>query len=322
MSRADCSWEVRASNQMLGAATGLLLDRIFGEPPSRFHPVVLFGRLASRIEPLFWEDSRRSGGYFWASLLLPILVVGELLDGSFMATAIASYLAIAEKSLFEAAATVQEALAKPDLDLARNELLSLVGRDRSGLSSGDIARATVESIAENSVDAVVAVLFWASLLGAKGAVGYRAVNTLDSMFGNFSDRYASFGWTSAKLDDIANFLPARFTTLLVSSIAGSDLETLKRTFRQARPHPSPNAGLVETAYAELLDVELGGELSYKGVAESRPRVGKLGNRAVLGDIRDAVSLARKVDTFLASALLISGISIRALVFRSRGKVRR
>ncbi len=321
MSRSNCSRAVRASNQMLGAATGLLLDRIFGEPPSRFHPVVLFGRLASRIEPLFWEDSRRSGGYFWASLLLPVFIMGELFDGSFMATAIASYLAIAEKSLFEAAASVHDALAEPDLDQARDALLALVGRDRSGLSSGDIARATVESIAENSVDAVVSVLIWASLLGAKGAVAYRAVNTLDSMYGNFSDRYSSFGWTSAKLDDVANYLPARIATLLVSFIAGSDLKALKGTFRQARPHPSPNAGLVEAAYADLLGLELGGELSYMGVAESRPRVGKLGNRAVVGDIRKAVDMAHKVDTVLGSALVVSAISIRVLVFRSRRKDR-
>ncbi len=322
MSRADCPWEVRASNQMLGAATGLLLDRILGEPASRFHPVVLFGRFASRIEPLFWEDSRHSGGYFWASLMLPIFILGELFDGSFMATAIASYFAIAEKSLFEAAASVQEALTKPDLDLARNELLSLVGRDRSGLSSSDVARAAVESVAENSVDAVFAVLFWASLLGGKGAVGYRAINTLDSMFGNFSDRYSSFGWTSAKLDDVANFLPARLATFLVLFITGSDLKTFRRTFWQARPHPSPNAGLVESAYAEVLRVELGGELSYKGVAESRPRVGKLGKSAVPGDIGDAVCLSRKLDTVLAYVLLVSAISLRVLASLSRRKDRR
>ncbi len=303
----------KASNQVLGAATGLLLDRVFGEPSSRYHPVALFGRLAGGIEPLFWADTRRSGGYLWTSLLIPVWILGELLEGSFIATAVSSYLAIAEKSLFEAAASVQSALTLPDLDFARSELLSLVGRDRSELDAGDIARATVESVAENSVDAVVGVLFWGSLLGAKGALGYRSINTLDSMFGNFSDRYSNFGWTSAKLDDVANFIPARLTTLVISLLSRADLGTLRRTFRQARPHPSPNAGLVEAAYAEALGIELGGELSYRGVGEFRPRVGKLGKDVVSEDIGQAVSLARKVDSVFVTALLLLGVSLKCFV---------
>ena len=305
---------VKASNQILGAAAGLLLDRVLGEPSTRYHPVALFGRLAGGIEPHFWEDTRRSGGYFWTSLLIPIWILGELFEGSFIATAVSSYLAIAEKSLFEAAGSVHSSLALPDLDLARSELLSLVGRDRSHLEEGDIARATVESVAENSVDAVVGVLFWGSLLGAKGAFAYRSINTLDSMFGNFSDRYSNFGWTSAKLDDVANFIPARLTTLMISLLSRPDLGTLRRTFRQARPHPSPNAGLVEAAYAEALGIELGGELSYQGVGEFRPLVGKLGKDVVSEDIRQAVSLTRKVDSVFVTALLLLGVSIRCFAY--------
>src|SRR4051812_34384617 len=202
----------------LGAALGVLLDARFGEVPIEPHPVAAFGSTMQAYEERGYDGSR-AGGVVHAAVGVGIGVgAGALLGRGVGATTAATFLAVAGRGLGDAAAEVGGALAAGDLEQARRSLQSLVGRDPWALDEADIVRAVVESVAENTVDAVVAPAFWAALAGAPGALGYRAVNTLDAMVGHRSPRYADYGWASARLDDVANWAPARLTAALVVAV--------------------------------------------------------------------------------------------------------
>ena len=167
--------------------------------------------------------------------------------------ALSTGLAVAGRCLGESALTVGRALDRGDLGAARAALPALVGRDPAGLDEDEMARAVVESVAENTVNAVVAPAFWAAICGAPGALGYRAVNTMDAMVGHRSARYRAYGWASARLDDAANYLPARLTAALVAAVRpGSAAEIWRAVRNQAPAHPSPNAGVAEAAFAAAL----------------------------------------------------------------------
>jgi adenosylcobinamide-phosphate synthase len=174
-----------------------------------------------------------------------------------------------------------------------------------------LARATVESLAENTSDAVVAPLLWAALAGVPGVLGYRAVNTLDAMVGYRSPRYLKFGWGSARLDDLVNLLPSRFTGLLTVGcaplIGGSAAAAWRVWRRDAGRHPSPNAGHCEAAAAGALGVQLGGTNVYAGQAEVRPSVGSAGRWPEARDVRRAARLSRYVGVAGAlAAILVAG----------------
>ncbi len=197
---------------------------------------------------------------------------------------------------------------------ARELLTHLCARDPSGLEPPELARATVESLAENTSDAVVAPLFWAAVAGPAGVVGYRAVNTLDAMVGYRSERYERFGWASARIDDLVNLLPSRITGLLTVACApavqGSVGETWSVWRRDRSRHPSPNAGQCEASAAGALGVRLGGTNVYAGQEESRPAMGE-GNRLPdVGDVRRAVKLGRGVGV-LAAAVAVAGLGVAA-----------
>ena len=181
----------------LAAAAGLALDRLLPEPPGSVHPVVLFGIVMTGLERRIHRDARGAGLLY----ALAGVALGLSAGAVVRSTALATSSAVAGRALAGTAGEVGQALEADDLERARELLPSLVGRDPSGLGSGEIARAVVESVAENTVDAVVAPAFWGALAGAPGALGYRSVNTLDSMVGHRSLRYANFGWASARLDD-------------------------------------------------------------------------------------------------------------------------
>jgi adenosylcobinamide-phosphate synthase len=203
-------------------------------------------------------------------------------------------------------AGVGQHLEAGDLDAARAELPALVGRDPSALDAAGIAAATVESIAENTVDAVVAPAFWAVLAGGGGALAHRAVNTMDSMVGHRSARYARFGWASARLDDAMAFVPARLTALLVATSRPAAAPAVIRTvMRDAPAHPSPNAGVAEAAFAAALGVTLGGPVRYGDRFESRPRLGDGPHPSAL-DIARACRLADDVERALVGTLLVLG----------------
>jgi adenosylcobinamide-phosphate synthase len=288
------------------AAAGLLLDRALGEPPARLHPVGWFGRAMALAERADYRDSRAAGT--WHAIAGVVLGAGA---GAFLRSAVlGTWLAVAGRSLGEAALTVAGALDRGDLGTARAALPALVGRDPAGLDENEIARAVVESVAENTVDALVAPAFWAAIGGAPGALGYRAVNTLDAMVGHRSTRYHAYGWTSARLDDVAGYLPARLTAALVAAVRPGRAAAIWRAVRsQAPAHPSPNAGVAEAAFAAALGLRLGGCNRYGDRVERRPWLGR-GRPAARSDIRPAVRLSSDVSWLLTAILAAAGLAVR------------
>ncbi|MDE0614138.1 MAG: adenosylcobinamide-phosphate synthase CbiB [bacterium] len=291
----------RLGQTCLGAAAGLVIDRMVGEPPADAHPVAEFGKTMRRVEQALWSD-RRLAGVAYAAVGVAIGAAGGRLMKS---TATAVAVAAAGRELRQVAMRIGEAVASGDLAEARAELPALVGRDPAGLDESGIAAAVIESVAENSVDAVIAPAFWGAVAGAPGAAAYRAINTMDAMVGRRNERYSNFGWAAARLDDAANYVPARIFAALVAVLNQERAGQIVDVVRQDAPaHPSPNAGVAEAAVAAALDRKLGGPLSYEGVAEARPFLGR-GSRPEPDDIEAAVGLADRVE-MAAVGLLVLG----------------
>ncbi|MBW3650332.1 MAG: adenosylcobinamide-phosphate synthase CbiB [Actinobacteria bacterium] len=290
-------------SRSLAAAAGIVADAVVGEPPISPHPVSAFGRLMRSVERHLHRDDRLAGVAHAAVGVGVGAAAGALLRS----TAAATYLAVAGRALGNAATEVATALSGGDLDAARCLLPALVGRDPSALDEKDIARAAVESVAENTVDAVVAPALWGAALGGPGALGYRAANTLDAMVGHRNDRYLRYGWASARLDDGANFAAARLTAALVAAVRPPAARAVWSTVRRDAPaHPSPNSGVAEAAFAAALGLRLGGENTYRGRVELRPPLGT-GRPPQAGDIGRAVDLSRHVALALAAALTVHGL---------------
>jgi adenosylcobinamide-phosphate synthase len=293
-------------NRPLAAALGLLADRALGEPRFEPHPVAALGSILLRTEERMWRDSRASGAAF-AAIGAGIGVGSGAIVRS---TAVATYVSTSGRMLCDAALDIGRALHDDDLDHARALLPTLVGRDPSSLDAGELARAVVESVAENTVDAVVAPALFGALAGAPGALGHRAVNTLDSMVGHHSERYERFGWASARLDDVAAWVPARVTAVLVAAARPSRARDVWRIVRRdAGAHPSPNAGVAEAAYAAALELRLGGTNRYGERVEHRAELGD-GKPPSARDIDRAVTLLRDVTYTLAGALGALGAARR------------
>ena len=302
------------SARAAGLLAGGLLDAALGDP-RRGHPVAVFGAAATQTETMLWSDSRGRGVTMVATCLAPVALAG--LAGQRMtrnrpalalaATALASWTVLGGSSLGGSALALGRALDAGDLATARRMLPTLCGRDPEQLDTAGLARATVESVAENTSDAVVAPLLWGAMFGLPGLLGYRAVNTLDAMIGQRSPRYQRFGWAAARLDDVANLIPARVTGLLAVALAptagGSSWRALRILLRDGRRHPSPNAGQCEAAFAGALGIQLGGRNSYQGRAEQRGLLGG-GRPAAAPDISRAVRLSRLVS---AAALGLAAI---------------
>ena len=290
----------------LSAAAGLVADRFVGEPPAALHPVAAFGSAMRCLEVRLWRDARGPGLAYAATGLAGGAAAGWLLRSTAAATALAT----AGHALGRAAADVAQALEADDLDRARALLPALVGRDTTGLDAKEVARAVVESVAENTLDAVVAPGLWGAVAGAPGALAYRAVNTLDSMVGHRSPRYFRFGWASARLDDAAGWLPARVTAGLVAAVRPRSATSVLETVRRDAPgHPSPNAGVAEAAFAAALGLRLGGPTVYEGRVELRPSLG-VGRPPEAADIARAVRLSSDVSLALAAALGALGAGTR------------
>jgi adenosylcobinamide-phosphate synthase len=298
-----------------GLAAGLLLGTAFDAliaDPRAAHPVAAFGSLAARAENRCWADARGRGALFTAACVGPVAAVGWALQraasgsqaGGVALTAAATWTVLGAASLAGEATRIQGALARGDVGAARRRLPALCGRDPDGLDEPGIARATVESVAENTNDAVVAPLFWGAVAGIPGLLAYRAVNTLDAMVGYRSPRYERFGWAAARLDDAANWVPARLTALLTAALApwacGSARQALRTLRRDGAAHPSPNAGRCEAAFAGALGVRLGGTNVYHGVTERRGQLGD-GPAPTARDIARAVLLSRMVTVAAAVA---------------------
>ncbi|MFH8618299.1 cobalamin biosynthesis protein [Streptomyces sp. NPDC017979] len=315
-----------------GAAAGVLGDLLFGDP-RRGHPVAAFGRAAGAVERTLWRDHRG-----WGALHTAVCAGGAVAAGALAArgarrhpaaslalTAAATWAVVGGTSLGREARTVGDALAAGDLAAARARLPHLCGRDPHALSEQQIARAVVESVAENTSDAVVGALVWGAVAGVPGLVGFRAVNTLDAMVGHRSPRHRRFGWASARLDDVVGWPGARLTAAL-AVVAGDDPRAAVRAWRaDAHRHPSPNAGPVEASFAGALGVRLGGTLSYGGRTEHRAVLNGAARPVEVADVARAVRLSRRVGllalgTSVAARLLVHKASGRQAQFR-RGRGR-
>ncbi len=303
----------------------LLLDQLLGDPAWLPHPVRWIGRLATRLEALLRP---RVPSLRWAGVLAVVLTVGMacalvwgLLQGAVWLHPMAAdmlgiwvmYTTVAARDLVRHSQRVYAPLAGGNLPEARRRVACIVGRDTEGLDEAGIVRAAVETVAESTVDGVTAPLFYALIGGPVGAMAYRTINTLDSTFGYRNERYLQFGWAAARLDDLANWLPARLTAplmVLAAALSGRSAGRAWRTFRRdGRKHESPNAGLVEATMAGALNVQLGGTNLYEGEPLEKPVLGDPGE-----PLRPAHIQAANRLMLLTLALFASiGLGLRLLL---------
>lgn len=309
-----------------GLLAGTALDALLGDP-RRGHPVAAFGRAAAELERRAYADGRARGALYTAACVLaaaaPAAAAARLTRRRPLARGIAVAATVwavtGARSLRYQAERSRAALDSNDLAAARALLPGLCSRDPAQLGAKEIARAVVESVAENTSDAAVAPLLWGAVAGLPGLAVYRAVNTLDAMVGYRSPRYARFGWASARLDDVLNWAPARLTALLAAGCAplagGRPGAAWRAARRDGGRHPSPNAGRPEAAFAGALGLRLGGASRYGGVTEHRPELGD-GRPPEPADIRRAVRLSLAV-TAAAAVLAAVGAGLPGLRPRER-----
>ena len=311
------------TDSLLPAA--FVLDLITGDPRWMPHPVKGIGWLALQSEALL---RRTALPLRLAGVLAVLIVVGGSVGIAGLLITLAAkvhpwagmavtiyllYSCFAVKDLGDHAGAVKKALDAGDVELARLKVSFMVGRDTAVLTPAGIALAATESVAENSVDGVTAPLFYALLFGPVGAIAYKAINTLDSSFGYKNDRYLEFGWASAKLDDLANYLPARVTILVIALAAALSnfrfFDIFHAVFQGARRHASPNSGYPECAFAGALGVTFGGGRSYGGEFHNAPLLGIRAGECSPLTIRRSVRLMR----LTAVLFLVLGVGVRFLL---------
>ena len=291
-------------SRALGLVLGFVADRVFGDP-RRFHPVAGFGRVAASAEQRLYADNRLRGIAHSTLLVGSTGLLGLVADSfsrrrplvNTALTAGATWAVLGGRSLGREAGAVHGFLQAGEIAAARQQLTHLVGRDTSGLDESEVSRATIESVAENTSDAVVAPLVAGAFGGIGGLLAYRAANTLDAMVGHHTTRYENFGWASARLDDVLNVpgarLSATLATVLAPTIGGQSANAWRVWRRDAKHHPSPNAGPVEASFAGAMNVTLGGVNRYGEHLEDRHTLGD-GPLATAKDIERSVQLARNV----------------------------
>ena len=302
-------------SRMAGVLGGYLADLALSDP-KRGHPVAVFGQAAAKLELVTYRDSRIAGVLHVGLLVGAVGMLGAAVQRavrcggplcSIAVTATAVWTSLGGTSLARTGVQMSELLDRDDIEAARRLLPSLCGRDPDRLDGPGLTRAALESVAENTSDAQVAPMLWASIGGTPAVLTYRAVNTLDSMIGDRSPRYRRFGWAAARLDDAANFVAARATAALVvmcAPVVGGSPSGAVRAWREdAARHPSPNAGVVEAAFAGALGVRLGGPTQYHHELQIRPSLGN-GAQPTADDLRRAVVLSRAVQ---AAAALFAGL---------------
>lgn len=304
----------RGSAFALGTVVGYLTDARFADP-RRGHPVAAFGTTADRLEQRLWRDDRATGALYTAvcvgtvaaGALLADRTVGRTWAGRATLAAAATWTVLGGASLTREARTIGRSLQADDLAAARERLPHLCGRDPSALDEAQIARAVVESVAENTADAVVNALAWGAIAGTPGLLAFRAVNTLDAMVGHRSPRHRRFGWASARLDDVAGWPGARLTALLTVAAAPEPRTAWRVWRRDGSSHPSPNAGQAESAFAGALGVRLGGTLTYGERVEHRPVLGAELRPVTVDDIERACVLSRRVGMLAVAVTALAGL---------------
>ena len=299
---------------MLAAA--LILDALVGEPPALWsrlpHPVVLFGRIVGWLDRRLnaGPDRRRNGVLAVLALLFAVLPVPILLAAlpfGWVLETVGAAVLLAQRSLADHVGAVAAALER-SLAEGRDAVARVVGRDPQSLDRAGVARAAIESAAENFSDGVVAPAFWFAIGGLPGIVLYKAVNTADSTIGHRNARYLEFGRAAARLDDALNWIPARLAGLLICA-AGLSPRALRTMWRDARLHRSPNAGWPEAAMAGVLDLSLAGARIYGGVLTDDPPLNAGGSRdAMPADIRRAVALIWRAWAVLLAMAILGGLA--------------
>jgi adenosylcobinamide-phosphate synthase len=295
-----------SASQISGAAllAGYAADAVVGDP-ARWHPVAGFGRTALALERAAYAPTRPRGVAVVTILVAAPALAAELFARAAsrrgvsrgLVLAVLTWVALGGRSLRREALNVSDLVARGELDQARGALRALCGRDAAELDGHALCRAAVESVAENTGDAVVGALLWGAVAGPAGVVAYRAANTLDAMFGHRSERYVEFGWAAAKLDDALSWPAARMAAALACLTAplvgGSPRHAAAIARRDGGAHPSPNSGRVEAAFAGALGVSLGWQLAYNGSIEARPQLGD-GQTPGVEDVQRAARLSLAV----------------------------
>lgn len=290
---------------------GWLADRLLGDPEGWFHPVVWFGKVISAGEKRYNRGADRvnKGGVFALVLIVGVFLVcrAVLLWAEWVSpqvaavlTAVGVFYCLAGTTLIREVKAVFEAVDRSPEE-GRMQVARIVGRDTSGLSPNQIRAAALETLAENLSDGVIAPMFWFALLGLPGMMAYKMVNTLDSMIGYKNERYLHFGRVAAKLDDLANYIPARLTAYLMLLVSGH-WSRLPFVHRFGPQHASPNSGYPEAALAAILDCRFGGTHDYFGAPVEKPYIGTNNRPLATDDMRVAVRINTNVE--LAMGLLV------------------
>lgn len=303
----------------------MAVDALLGWPSELFaligHPVTWLGRLIAGIDTGWNRVShppalRRAAGIAGTLLVIALAVaLGWLLQSLlqflfpwiWIQIALVGVLAwplVALRSLHDHVAAVANPLLGGDIATAREAVSRIVGRDPAALDEAGVARAAIESLAENASDGIVAPVLWGALFGLPGILGYKAINTLDSMIGHRSERHEAFGWAAARIDDVANFIPARLTGFLFVLLAQRRSEALSCMMRDARRHRSPNAGWPEAAMAGALRVRLSGPRIYHGSATDEPWLNEGARDPLAADIVEGLTIYRRAMLLLAGVLAI------------------
>ena len=287
--------------------TAYIADMIAGDPRWFPHPVKIIGLMIIKLERILrktTENQRIAGVFLWLAVIgvsgyasyMLIRTAKTIHPVAYTAlSAILIYSSISVKDLKDKASAVYYSLKNRDLLSARTNLSMIVGRDTQNLSEKEIVKASIETIAESTTDGIIAPIFYAVIGGPVLAVIYKAVNTLDSMVGYKNEKYKDFGWFSAKLDDIANFIPARICGLLIflaSFILAKDFRnSFKIMLRDGRKHASPNSGISEAAMAGALGIRLGGNSFYNSILSVKPYLGEEIRKIGINNIKEALTIS-------------------------------
>lgn len=299
----------------------MAIDSVIGWPARLYaaigHPVTWIGALIRRLDVALNHDSAADLPRRIAGVCAAVLVIGcagglawavqAALPGGWLGIVIGGVLAwpfLAIRSMYAHVAAVAVPLQRGDLDDARFQVSMIVGRNTKVLDSAGVARAAMESLAENTSDGIVAPLFWGAVLGLPGIAAYKAINTLDSMIGHRTPRFLAFGWASARIDDLVNLIPARLTGLVFALVSAAPRRALSVMWRDAGLHRSPNAGWPEAAMAAGLGVRLSGPRVYDGHVADEPWVNAGTPDPTANDLQRGLALYVRAMFVLAAALLV------------------
>lgn len=310
------SWNLFAASRALPFVAGWIGDRLLGDPEGWWHPVVSFGKaIAAGERRLNRGEQRRSkGAIFSLALIVGTYLATALLLGlagmiseplRIALVAVGVFYCLAGKTLASEVRMVFEAVER-STEAGRQQVSRIVGRDTSRLSPQEIRTAALETLSENLSDGVIAPMFWFLLLGLPGMMAYKMVNTLDSMIGYRSERYRDFGACAARIDDVANFVPARLTACLMLLVSGK-WRRWDFVRRYGRAHASPNSGYPESALAAILDCRFGGTHDYFGQPVEKPYIGTNDRLLTSADMERAVCINERAE--LAMGLLVALLSL-------------